>query len=289
MVITAMVTPFRSSLEVDYGRAAELAVRLVEHGSEGVLVAGTTGESPTLDHGEKLKLFEAVLEAVGDRAAVIAGTGTNSTQASVKLTKQAEAIGVRAVMAVCPYYNKPTQDGLYEHFAAIAGATDLPVMVYNIPGRTAVNLAPATALRLAELPNIVAIKEAAGSLDQTSELCRQAPPGLRIYSGDDSLTLPMISVGASGVVSVASHLAGERIARMCASYLAGDVEAARSLHFELWPLFRVLFISTNPIPVKAALRIAGFDCGPCRLPMTTLSPEHEAAVRRVLGGQGLIG
>lgn len=289
VVVTAMVTPFLPNLEVDYRRAAELATMLSENGSDGILVAGTTGESPALEHGEKLKLFETVLEAAGDRAVVIAGTGTNSTEASVKLTKQAEAIGVRAVMVVCPYYNKPPQEGLYQHFATIAAATELPIMVYNIPGRTGVNLTPETALRLARLPNIIAIKEAAGSLDQASELCRGAPEHLRIYSGDDSLTLPVMSVGGAGVVSVASHLAGKRIQEMCRGYLAGDVAKARSLHFQLWPLFKALFITTNPIPVKAAMRMAGFDCGPCRLPMTPLSPVHEEAVRRVLLDQGLAG
>jgi 4-hydroxy-tetrahydrodipicolinate synthase len=288
-VITAMVTPFTQDHEVDYRRAAQLAMRLVDNGSDGVLVAGTTGESPALEHGEKLKLFETVLEAVGDRATVIAGTGTNSTGASVKLTKQAEAIGVRAVMLVCPYYNKPTQEGLYQHFATIAAATELPVMIYNIPGRTGVNMLPATSARLARLPNVMAFKEAAGSLDQASEMCRLVPDGVRIYSGDDSLTLPMMSVGGAGVVSVASHVAGNEIKEMCSSFLAGDVERARRLHFKLWPLFKVLFITTNPIPVKAALRLSGFDCGPYRLPMTPPTPEQEEAIRQVLAEQGLVG
>jgi 4-hydroxy-tetrahydrodipicolinate synthase len=281
-VITAMVTPFNGNLEVDYRKAGELAKLLVDNGSDGVLVGGTTGESPTLDDREKLKLFETVLEAVGSRAKVIAGTGNNSTAASIRLTKQAEAIGIPAVMLVCPYYNKPPQEGLYRHFEAIAKATDLPIMLYNVPGRTSVNMQAATTLRLAQLPNIAAVKEASGNLDQITEICAGAPEGFRVLSGDDSLTLPILAVGGSGIVSVASHLVGKEIAAMCRHYRQGDVSSAAALHQRLLPLFKVLFITTNPIMVKAALRLAGFDPGRCRLPLAEPSAKELAALKDIM-------
>jgi 4-hydroxy-tetrahydrodipicolinate synthase len=283
-----MVTPFRADLEIDYQRASELAVRLVDGGSDGIVVGGTTGESPSLDHREKLKLFETVLEAVGDRAVVVAGTGTNSTADSVRLTRQAEAVGIRAVMLVCPYYNKPPQEGLYQHFKTIAAATDLPVMLYNVPGRTSVNMLPATAVRLAAIDNIVALKEASGNLEQVSEICCDVPPGFRIYSGDDSLTLPVLAVGGHGVVSVASHLVGRQIAEMCRSYKAGDVAGASKLHHELFGLFRAVFVTTNPIPVKAALALAGFDCGPCRLPLIAPTEAELGVLRQAMEKHGLV-
>lgn len=287
-VLTAMVTPFKPDLEVDYARARELAVTLVENGSDGLVVGGTTGESPALDHSEKLKLFETVVEAVGGRAVVVAGTGANSTADSIRLTRQAEAVGIRAVMLVCPYYNKPPQEGLYEHFKAIAAQTSLPILLYNVPGRTSVNMLPATTLRLARIDNIVAIKEAAGSLDQVSEICMGAPEGFRVYSGDDSLTLPMLAVGSHGVVSVAAHVAGRAIAEMCRTYKTGDVGGAAKLHLRLMPLFRAMFVTTNPIPVKAALKMTGFDVGKCRLPLVDLSEAELRVVREALAAEGLL-
>jgi 4-hydroxy-tetrahydrodipicolinate synthase len=283
-----MVTPFKPDLGVDYERARELAVRLVDNGSDGLVVGGTTGESPSLDHSEKLKLFETVVEAVGGRAVVVAGTGTNSTADSIRLTRQAEAVGIRAVMLVCPYYNKPPQEGLYQHFKAIAAETSLPILLYNVPGRTSVNMLPATTLRLAKIDNIVAIKEAAGNLDQVSEICMGAPEGFRIYSGDDSLTLPMLAVGSHGVVSVASHVVGRGIAEMCRSYKAGDVAGATKLHLRLMPLFRAMFVTTNPIPVKAALRMTGFDAGKCRLPLVDLTEGERKVVEAALAAEGLL-
>lgn len=207
-VITAMVTPLDSQLNVDFGQAGKLAQRLIDSGTDTILVGGTTGESPTLTDNERVRLVEAVLDAIGDRAPVIAGTGTNSTAASVALTKQAEALGAHGAMLVAPYYNKPPQNGLYAHFRTVAEATRLPVMVYNVLGRTSVNIAPETMGRLAEIENIVALKEAGGSADQASEMVRAVRGKLRVYSGDDSLTLPMMAVGACGVVSVASNVAG---------------------------------------------------------------------------------
>ncbi len=283
-----MVTPFRADLEVDYSRARELAIRLVDNGSDGIVVGGTTGESPALEHKEKLKLFETVVEAVGGRAVVVAGTGTNSTADSIRLTRQAEAVGVRAVMLVCPYYNKPPQEGLYQHFKAVASATELPILLYNVPSRTSVNMTSGTAVRLAGIDNIVAIKEASGNLDQVSEICRAAPPGFRIYSGDDSLTLPMLAVGGHGVVSVASHLVGSEITRMCRSFKSGDVAGAAQLHHRLFPLFKAMFVTTNPMPVKAALRLTGFDCGGCRLPLVSPSDDDLLVIRQALAQHGLV-
>lgn len=287
-VITAMVTPFDERGEVDYARAGELARYLVENGSTGVLVAGTTGESPTLSLQERTRLLEVVLEAVGERALVMAGTGTNSTADSIHLTKRAEAIGTHAILLVTPYYNKPPQDGLYEHFAAIARATRLPVMLYNVPGRTSVNLAPSTVARLARIENIVALKEASGNLDQMSELRRATPPDFMIYSGDDSLTLPMMACGARGVVSVISHVAGPAVREMCDQFRAGRLAEARELHLRLYPLAKALFVTTNPIPVKAALELIGFPVGGVRPPLCQASEKDLAVIRSALGELGLL-
>jgi len=281
-VITAMVTPFDARGEVDYGRAGELARFLVENGSDGVLVAGTTGESPTLSLQERTRLLEVVLEAVGERALVMAGTGTNATADSIYLTKRAEAIGAHAILLVTPYYNKPPQDGLYEHFAAIARATRLPVMLYNVPGRTSVNLAPPTVARLAKIENIVALKEASGSLDQMSELRRATPPDFMIYSGDDSLTLPMMACGARGVVSVISHVAGRAVREMCEHFRAGRLADARDRHLRLYPLAKALFVTTNPIPVKAALELIGFPVGGVRPPLCPPGEKELAVIRGAL-------
>ena len=287
-VLTAMVTPFNEEGGVDYEAAGKLARRLVENGSDGVVVAGTTGESPTLSDEEKLKLFATVVEAIGGRAVVIAGTGSNNTQKSVELTREAEKTGVDGIMAVAPYYNKPPQEGLYRHFRAIAGATSLPVMVYNVPGRTAVNITPATMARLAEVDNIVALKEAAGDLNQAAEMVRVLPKNFLVYSGDDSMTLPMLAVGAVGVVSVASHLVGRRIAAMINDYLQGAVEKAARAHCELLPLFKTLFLTTNPIMVKAALNLLGVKVGSTRLPLVDATAAELDALKEVLRGVGLL-
>ncbi len=281
-VITAMVTPMDRALAVDYGRAAALAKRLVDNGSGGLVVCGTTGESPTLTDEEKVKLFHTVREAVGNRAAVIAGTGTYDTAHSIHLTREAERAGCDGVLLVNPYYNKPSQEGPYQHFKAVAGSTGLPVMLYNIQGRTAVNCEPATVARLAGIPNIVAIKEASGSLDQMSQIRKLTPPEFLMYSGDDSLTLPLLAVGGHGVVSVASHLAGREIGEMIEAFVAGDVRRAQALHMRLWPLFKVLFITSNPTPVKAALALAGFDCGGLRLPLVEATAKEREQIAAVL-------
>ena len=286
-VITAMVTPLDSQLNVDFGQAGKLAQRLIDSGTDTILVGGTTGESPTLTDNERVQLVEAVLDAIGDKAPVIAGTGTNSTAASVALTKQAEALGAHGAMLVAPYYNKPPQNGLYAHFRTVAEATRLPVMVYNVPGRTSVNITPETMGRLAEIENIVALKEAGGSADQASEMVRAVRGKLRVYSGDDSLTLPMMAVGAYGVVSVVSNVAGRLVAEMVKAFAAGETARATELHLQLLPLFKGLFLTTNPIPVKAALRLQGFDAGGLRLPLIEATEEQVAAVRQAMVEAGV--
>jgi 4-hydroxy-tetrahydrodipicolinate synthase len=287
-VITAMATPFDREGRLDERRAGELARRLAEHGSESLVVAGTTGESPTLSDQEKITLFRIVKEAAGGRAKVIAGTGTYDTAHSIHLTKEAARAGADGILLVNPYYNRPSQDGLYAHFRAVAESTTLPVILYNIPGRTGVNCLPDTVARLAEVPNIVGIKEATGSLDQASDVRKRTPRDFVIYSGDDSLTLPMLAVGGTGVVSVASHLAGEEIGKMIRAFHGGDTSTALALHLRLWPLFKVLFITTNPVPLKAALRLAGFDAGAPRLPLVEATPKEQEQIRSVLAELSLL-
>jgi 4-hydroxy-tetrahydrodipicolinate synthase len=282
-VLTAMATPFREDHSLNLDRAQELANWLVDSGTDGLVVAGSTGESATLSDEEKVSLFRAVKEAVQGRAAVIAGTGTYDTSHSIHLTKEAEKAGADAVLTVSPYYNKPPQRGLLAHFTEIAGATGLPVIVYNIPGRTAVRIEHDTLIRLAEVENIVAVKDSTGDLDSVAALIKAAPEGFEVYSGDDWATLFYTALGGAGVVSVASHLAGERIGRMISSLEGGDVTEARRLHFELLPLFHSLFITSNPIPLKAALALVGQPVGPPRLP---LLPATEDEIERIK--QGLV-
>ncbi len=281
-VLTAMVTPFDANLEVDYGKARQLARYLVENGSDGIVVSGTTGESPTLTNEEKIRLFETVVNEVGDRAKIIAGTGNNDTADSICMTKEAEKVGVHGVMAVVPYYNKPPQEGLYTHFRMIAESTSLPIMIYNIPGRAVANLTPDTVARLARIENIAAIKEAAGSLDQATEIRRKTPEDFIMYSGDDSLTLPMMSIGCHGVVSVVSHVVGPEMQKMIRAYLAGDTTGAARIHQDLFPLIKTLFMTTNPIPVKTALNLMGYEVGGLRPPMVPATEQETAAIRKVL-------
>lgn len=287
-VLTAMVTPFGKDLTVDFQQARKLARYLVQSGSDGLVVAGTTGESSTLTGDEKIELFRVVVEEVGGQATVIAGTGSYNTADSVALTQMAEKVGVDAVMLVAPYYNKPSQDGLYEHFKTIATSTNLPVMLYNIPGRTGVNVLPSTVIRLAGIDNIVALKEASGSLDQVSELRRILPDDFAIYSGDDSLTLPMMSLGAKGVVSVCSHIVGPRIQEMVNAFTAGNTTLATQIHLELFPVFKGLFITTNPVPAKTALNLLGWQVGGPRLPLVEATPAEKESIKKVLAGLKLI-
>lgn len=281
-VLTAMVTPFHEDGSVNYEGAAELARHLVANGSDGLVVAGSTGEAATMTAEEKLKLFEVVLEAVGDRATVIAGTGSNDTMASVRFTQAAEKVGVHGALVVGPYYNKPTQEGFYQHFKTIAEATSLPIMLYNVPGRTASNIAPETVARLAEIPNIVAIKEASGNVEQATEIIRVTPADFKVYSGDDALTLPLLAVGGEGIVSVAGHVVGNQIQAMIQAFLAGDIKKAQEINLSILPVFKAMFIVTNPIPVKTSVGLLGLPAGPLRLPLTAADDAVVAKLKEVL-------
>ena len=267
-VITAMVTPFDAEGALDLATAERLADHLVRHGSDGLVVCGTTGESPTLSWEEQLAMLQAVRSAVAGRAAVLAGTGSNCTQEAVAATRAAAAHGAHGALVVVPYYNKPPQEGLEAHFRAVAAAApELPLMLYNIPGRTGCSLAPETTARLLDRPNVLSYKASSGTTEEVSQLRALCGDRLAIYSGDDALTLPMLAVGAVGVVSVASHLVGDTIQALIRAYLAGDSSEALRRHEQLLPLIRALFCTTNPIPLKAALEIAGWPVGAPRLPL----------------------
>ena len=282
-VLTAMVTPLTAEGAVNYPVVEQLADYLVSHGTETLVVCGTTGESPTLTWEEEYELFQVVQKAVGNRGKVMAGTGSNSTHEAIEATKKEAKLGVEGTLQVVPYYSKPPQEGLYQHFSAIAQSSpDLPMMLYNIPGRTGRNLEPTTVAKLAKLENIVAIKEASGDLDQVSTIRASTPPEFGIYSGDDSLTLPLLAVGGTGVVSVASHLVGLQLQQMITEFKSGKLEVAQGIHLKLFPLFRALFLSTNPIPVKTALRLQGWDVGALRSPLSELPPELETQLKDVL-------
>lgn len=269
-ILTAMVTPFTETGAMNFAVAETLAAHLAEHGTDTLVVCGTTGESPTLTWQEEYELFQVVHQAVANKAKVMAGTGSNSTREAIEATQQAAKLGLDGALLVVPYYNKPPQDGLYEHFHAIAQAVpDFPLMLYNIPGRTGQNLEAETVARLAKIDNIVAIKEASGSLDQVSQIRRLTSPEFSIYSGDDSLTLPYLSVGATGVVSVASHLVGELLKKMVVAFSSGESQVATEIHLKILPLCKALFATTNPIPIKAALRLQGWQVGSTRLPLST--------------------
>lgn len=287
-VLTAMVTPFDKELKVDYEKAAQMAEKLAKTGSEGIVVSGTTGESPTLSKEEKIRLFEVVVNAVGGKVAVIAGTGSYSTQDSIDLTREAEEKGVDGVMLITPYYNKPPQEGLYQHFRAIAQNTRVPVLLYNVPSRTGVNLLPQTVARLAEIENIKAIKEASGNLSQVAEIRRLTPNSFYIYSGDDNITLPVLSVGGHGVVSIASHLVGTKLKEMIDAYFGGNVKKATEIHLKLLPFFDALFTTTNPIPIKAAIRFTGLDVGGTRLPLVDMTEEQLRILRTTMEKLGIV-
>lgn len=287
-LITAMVTPFNKDLTINFKQARKLADHLVKAGSDGLVIAGTTGESPTLSKTEKIELFSAVVEEVGGKAAVIANTGSYSTADSIALTQAVQKVGVDGVLLVAPYYNKPSQEGLFQHFRAIAESTDLPVMLYNIPGRSSVNILPETVARLAQISNIVAIKESSGNLEQVSELKRILPDNFAVYSGDDSLTLPILALGGKGVVSVASHLAGMRIKEMIDAYNSNNTTLATQIHLELFPVFKGLFIATNPAPVKTALNIKGWEVGSLRLPLVEITASEKEFINSLLSDMNLL-
>lgn len=287
-ILTAMVTPFNDDYSVNYEQAAKLAQYLVENGSDGLVVAGSTGEAATLGIEEKLKLFETVMEAVGDKATIIAGTGSNDTRASIKMTQEAERLGVHGAMLVGPYYNKPPQEGFYQHFKAIATATKLPIILYNVPGRTASNILPETIERLSQIDNIVAVKEASGNLDQVSEIIRITPDDFMVYSGDDSLTLPILALGGAGIISVASHIVGVKMQQMILAFESGNLAKAQSIHNELLPFFKVIFITTNPIPIKAAVNLIGQSAGPLRLPLIAPAENELAKIKSVMHEVGAL-
>ncbi len=282
-VLTAMVTPFDDDGAVDYGRVWELAKYLVENGSDGIVVAGSTGESPTLSDDEKLAIFRAVVEVVGDRACVVAGTGTYDTAHTVELTRKAEETGVHGIMAVTPYYNRPSQEGLVAHFTAVADATSLPVMLYNIPSRTGRRIEVDTIARLAAHPRIAAVKDAVWDLGFTTDTVLAVGDDAVVYSGDDMNTLPMMSVGAVGVVSVAAHLAGPQVKALVSAALEGDLATARHFHQALAPLCRALFLEPNPAPVKAALTAFWAPVGAPRLPLVSAADATVGAVKEALG------
>ena len=281
-VLTAMVTPFKDNGEVNYEKVRELANYLLDNGSDGLVVLGTTGEVPTLNEKEKINILKEVVDEVGDRGTVIANTGSYSTAESIKMTVEAEKIGVDGVMAVVPYYNKPPQSGLYNHFYKIAISTELPVMVYNVPGRTSKNIELETVKRLAKIDNIKAIKEASGNLEQVANICAQTDDDFYVYSGDDSLTLPILSVGGHGVVSVAAHIVGKEIKEMVSLFKQGELNKAIELNKKLLTVFNSMFITTNPIPVKEALNMVGMEVGCLRSPLTSLTENERKELREAL-------
>ncbi|MEM9544039.1 MAG: 4-hydroxy-tetrahydrodipicolinate synthase [Cyanobacteria bacterium P01_E01_bin.42] len=284
-----MITPFKADGSVNYETAKKLASHLVENGSDTILLCGTTGESPTLTRAEEYELFQAVKAAIAPRGKVLAGTGSNSTKEAIAATREAAKLGVDGTLQVVPYYNKPPQAGLYEHFKAIAEACpELPIILYNIPSRTGRNLEPETTIELAKIDNIIGIKEASGNLDTATQIRTLAPTDFAIYSGDDSLTLPLLAVGGNGVFSVASHLVGNMLQEAISACEQSDLKTATAIHLKLFPLFKVLFCTTNPIPIKAALNLQGWDVGGVRLPLCPMPAELETKLKLVLEELGLI-
>jgi 4-hydroxy-tetrahydrodipicolinate synthase len=284
-ILTATVTPFKRDGSVDLERFRALASHLVENGSDGLVVTGTTGESPTLSDAERLQLYEAAVDEVGDRATVVAGTGTNSTDHSVHLTEQVAELGVDAFLVVTPYYNKPPVRGIVEHFKTIAAVTDRPIVVYNIPGRVVLNLEPAAIAQLAEIPNVTAVKQANDDLDQARRIVEL---GLDLYAGDDDLVFPFLEVGGLGGVCVHTHVVGRQVKEMVRLYRSGDVDGARGLDEELRPSIDLLRVAPNPIAIKCALNLLGHDVGGLRLPLVEASEEEREAVRGCLERLGLL-
>jgi 4-hydroxy-tetrahydrodipicolinate synthase len=282
-VSTAMVTPFDNKGNIDFQKTTLLVNYLIENGSDSLVVGGTTGESPTLSQEEKLALFSHVVKTVKGRVPVVAGTGSNNTYQSVEFTKKAVETGIDAVMAVAPYYNKPNQEGLYQHFKAVADATSLPVMLYNVPGRAVTKISPETIIRLSEIENITAVKEASGDLDAMTKIIANTPDDFLLYSGDDGLTLPVLSIGGAGVVSVASHIIGKEMQEMIQQFLHGELRTASKIHGKLLPVMNELFAAPSPSPVKTALQLKGLDVGSVRLPLIPLTEEERKRLSLVLG------
>ena len=281
-LMTAMVTPFNEKGEVDYGQATKLALALLDSGSDGVVVVGTTGESPTLIREEEYRLFREIKAAVGGRGTVIAGTGSNSTSEALEATRGAEKIGVDACLLVVPYYNKPTQEGLYQHFKTVAQNTSLPCILYNVPSRTVTNMSADTVIRLSRIDNIIGVKEASGNLEQIARIINDTSDDFIVWSGNDSDTFPLMALGGYGIISVASHLVGKQIRQMIDSFLSGKIEEAAAIHRRLLPLINALFIISNPIPVKYAVNQVGFRVGKPRLPLTEPDEKTAAIIKDTL-------
>ncbi len=277
-LVTAMVTPFNEQLQIDFDKTERLIDHLIANGTTGIVLSGTTGESPTLSRAEKLELFRHAVAYAKGKCHIIAGTGSNDTAASIEFTEAVQSIGVDAVMVVAPYYSKPSQEGLYAHFKALAESTELPVMLYNVPGRSVVNMTAETTLRLAQLPNVVCIKEASGNLSQMAQIIEHAPEGFELYSGDDGLTLPILSIGGVGIVSVASHVVGRQMTEMMDAFFQGNHAEAASIHRKLVPVFDGLFAYPSPGPTKVALEKFGVATGGVRLPLVELNEQEKAFV-----------
>ncbi|MEK4405036.1 4-hydroxy-tetrahydrodipicolinate synthase [Sporosarcina sp. FSL K6-6792] len=281
-VLTAMVTPFDENGEIDFQATKNLINYLIANGTDGLVVSGTTGESPTLTEEEKVKLFKFTVDVVNGRVPVIAGTGSNNTKASIELTILAEDVGVDGIMLVAPYYNNPSQEGLYQHFKTISEVTSLPIILYNVPGRSVVNISAETVIRLSKIPNIVSIKEASGDLDAMVEIITHTPEDFSLYSGDDGLTIPVLSIGGTGVISVASHIIGSEMQTMIKHFKSGNIQEAARDHRRLLPIMKALFAAPNPSPVKAALNLKGIPVGGVRLPMIPLNDEQLSSLQRTL-------
>ncbi len=285
-VATAMVTPFKDDFSLDLERAQEIASWLLDNGSDSLVIAGTTGEGATLSDQEKIDLWKATVEAAKGKGKIVAGTGTYDTAHSVHLTKEAEKAGCDGVLVVAPYYNKPPQTGLYAHFTTVAKATSLPMVLYNIPGRTAVQISNETLLRLAEVENIVGVKDATGDFPLASELIAAAPGGFEVISGDDEATFALVCLGGTGVISVTSHVAGKQMGEMVSLVERGDIDGARKIHHQLLPLYKALFMTTSPIPIKAAMGLIGQPVGPPRLPLVPATKDEIATVEKALEDAG---
>lgn len=286
-VLPAMITPFNEDGSVDFKGAVTLGHYLLDHGADGLVICGTTGEGATIPLEEKLELFKVMVDACGKRGPIIANTGTNDTRQSIIATKEASKLGVHGILAVVPYYNKPNQEGMYQHYKALAECTDVPIIIYNVPGRTSCSISAQTVSRLAaKFSNICAIKEASGDLVLASEIARTTPDSFMIYSGEDQLTLPMLTVGAYGVISVAAHIAGNEINEMIQAYENGNNKRATELHLYLLPLFRGMFITTNPIPVKTAVSLMGLPAGPFHLPMVDATPGETITIKNFVEQYG---
>jgi 4-hydroxy-tetrahydrodipicolinate synthase len=281
-ISTAMVTPFDKKGNIDFAKTTQLVNYLIENGSDSLVVSGTTGESATLSSEEKIALLRHVAATVDKRVPVIMGTGSNNTYASIELTKKAEQNGADAVLLVAPYYNKPNQEGLYQHFKAIAESTSLPAIIYNIPGRSVVNIEPETVIRLSKIENIVGIKDAGGNLASMTEIIAGTDEDFLLYSGDDGITLPVLSIGGTGVISVASHIIGNEMQEMIELFLKGNIQEAAKLHQRLLPIMEGLFAAPNPVPVKTALQLKGLDVGSVRLPLVPLTEQERITLNELI-------